>query len=156
MFKCDWIKKNDGVRIDELGYVLTDLNRVGHKSYSFILVTQARQVFYVEDPRDFRWSVVLTEPQSDFEDKYNDDELGGTILQCQGIPIHMLRVYLNNDLYDNISIYVRSDYEGTWIPSQYYIGLFSKFHTNSTISFSCYCLKLIYNANCFLILIASL
>ncbi|KAA0041615.1 putative serine/threonine-protein kinase nek2 [Cucumis melo var. makuwa] len=78
-----------GVRIDELGYTLVDLNRVGHKSDSFILASQAKQVFYVEDPSDVRWSIVLTPPQRDFEDRYNDDELGDTILQCEGIPNDM-------------------------------------------------------------------
>ncbi|KAA0067499.1 putative serine/threonine-protein kinase nek2 [Cucumis melo var. makuwa] len=74
VFKCDWVQNNGGVRIDELGYILVDLNRVGHKSDSFILASQVKQVFYVEDPSDVRWSVVLTSPQRDFEDRYNDDE----------------------------------------------------------------------------------
>ncbi|TYK04872.1 transposase [Cucumis melo var. makuwa] len=106
-----------GVRIDELGYTLVDLNRVGHKSDSFILASQAKQVFYVEDPSDVRWSIVLTPPQRDFEDRYNDDELGDTILRCEGIPNGMPDVYLNNDLDENVSTYVWSDCEGTWIPT---------------------------------------
>ncbi|KAA0040345.1 uncharacterized protein E5676_scaffold142G004230 [Cucumis melo var. makuwa] len=93
------------VQIDELGYVLVDLNKVGHKSDSFILVRQAKQVFYVEDLSDVGWSVVLTSPQIDFEDRYNDDELGDIILQCEGIPNDMPNVDLNNDLEDNISTY---------------------------------------------------
>jgi len=117
VFKCDWVQNNGGVRIDELGYILVDLNRVGHKSDSFILASQAKQVFYVEDPSDVRWSIVLTPPQRDFEDRYNDDELGDTILLCEGIPNDMPDVYLNNDLDENVSTYVRSDCEGTWIPT---------------------------------------
>ncbi|XP_031741715.1 uncharacterized protein LOC116403911 [Cucumis sativus] len=106
-----------GVQIDELSYVLVDLNRVGHKSDSFILASQAKQVFYVEDPSDVRWSVVLTPPQRDFEDRYNNDELGDTILQCEGIPNGMPDVDLNNDLDDNILTYVRAYCECTWIPT---------------------------------------
>ncbi|KAA0054810.1 transposase [Cucumis melo var. makuwa] len=117
VFKCDWIQNSGGVRIDELGYTLVDLNRVGHKSFSFILASQAKQVFYVEDPSDVRWSVVLTPPQRDFEDRYNDDELGDTILRCEGIPNDMPDVDLDNDLDDNISTYIKSDCEGTWIPT---------------------------------------
>ncbi|KAA0047739.1 transposase [Cucumis melo var. makuwa] len=117
VFKCDWVQNSGGVRIDELGYTLVFLNRVGHKSDSFILASQAKQVFYVEDPSDVRWSVVLTPPQRDFEDRYNDDELGDTILRCEGIPNDMPDVYLNNDLDENVSMYVRSDCEGTWIPT---------------------------------------
>ncbi|KAL0534278.1 hypothetical protein IC582_028567 [Cucumis melo] len=80
VFKCDWVQNSGGVRIDELGYVLVDLNRVGHKLDSFILASQAKQVFYVEDPSDVRWSVVLTSPQRVFDNRYNDDKLGDTIL----------------------------------------------------------------------------
>ncbi|KAA0043643.1 putative serine/threonine-protein kinase nek2 [Cucumis melo var. makuwa] len=98
VFKCDWVQNSSGVWIDELGYVLIDLNRVGHKSDSFILASQAKQVFYVVDPSDVRLSIVLTPPQKDFEDRYNDDELGDTILQCEGILNDMPDVDLNNDL----------------------------------------------------------
>ncbi|TYK08862.1 transposase [Cucumis melo var. makuwa] len=111
------VQNSGGARIDELGYTLVDLNRVGHKSDSFILASQAKQVFYVEDPSDVRWSVVLTLPQRDFEDRYNDGELGDTILRCEGIPNDMPDVYLNNDLDENVSTYVRSDCKGTWIPT---------------------------------------
>ncbi|KAA0035796.1 transposase [Cucumis melo var. makuwa] len=117
VFKCDWVQNSGGVRIDELGYTLVDLNRVGHKSDSFILASQAKKVFYVEDPSDVRWSVVLTPPQRDFEDRYNDDELGDTILRCEGITNDMPDFYLNNDLDENVSTYLRSDCEGTWIPT---------------------------------------
>ncbi|KAL0556088.1 hypothetical protein IC582_004595 [Cucumis melo] len=113
VFKCDWVQNSGGVRINELGYILVDLNRVGHKSDSFILASQAKKVYYIEDPSDVRWSVVLTPPQRDFEDRYNDEELGDTILRCEGIPNDMPDVDLNNDLDDNISTYVRSDCEGT-------------------------------------------
>ena len=46
VFKCDLVQNNANVQIDELGYVLVDLNRVGHKSDSFILASEAKQVFY--------------------------------------------------------------------------------------------------------------
>ncbi|TYK07173.1 transposase [Cucumis melo var. makuwa] len=59
----------------------------------------------IVDPSDVRWSVVLTPPQRDFEDRYNDDELGDTILRCEGIPNDMPDVDFNNDLDDNISTY---------------------------------------------------
>ncbi|KAA0032240.1 transposase [Cucumis melo var. makuwa] len=42
VFKCDWLQNSGGVRIDELGYTLVDLNRVGHKSDSFILASQVK------------------------------------------------------------------------------------------------------------------
>ncbi|TYK27634.1 putative serine/threonine-protein kinase nek2 [Cucumis melo var. makuwa] len=53
------------------------------------MATQARQVFYVEDPSDARWSIELTPPQRDCEDQPNDDELGDIMLHCQGVPSDM-------------------------------------------------------------------
>ncbi|KAL9432881.1 hypothetical protein AB3S75_027822 [Citrus x aurantiifolia] len=58
LFKCDSVQNNGGVKIDEFGFTLVDLNRLGHKSDPFILASQATQVFYVTDQLDKRWSVV--------------------------------------------------------------------------------------------------
>ena len=38
---------------------MVDLQRIGYKDEPFIMAAQARQVFYVEDPSDSTWSVVL-------------------------------------------------------------------------------------------------
>ena len=50
-----------------------DLNRIGHKSDRFILASQAKQVFYVNDPSDSQWSVVLQTQTRDW--KIQDSEL---------------------------------------------------------------------------------
>ena len=42
IFKCDWVESHSGVKVDELGTILVDLNRIGHKSYRFILASQAK------------------------------------------------------------------------------------------------------------------
>ncbi|KAL4018173.1 hypothetical protein IC575_021763 [Cucumis melo] len=108
VFRCDWVENNNGMKIDDLGFVLVDLKRIGHKSDSFIMATQARQVFYVEDPSDARWSIVLTPPQRDCEDQSNDDELGDIMLHCQGVPSDMPNVDGGNDLDQNMSTYIFS------------------------------------------------
>jgi len=59
VFKCQWVNGNAGVRQDKMGFSLVDLQKVGYKDEPFILAGQARQVFYVEDPSDSRWSIVL-------------------------------------------------------------------------------------------------
>ncbi|XP_040869857.1 uncharacterized protein [Glycine max] len=59
VFKCQWVNGNVGVRQDKLGFTLVDLQRIGYKDEPFIMAVQARQVFYVEDPSDSTWSVVL-------------------------------------------------------------------------------------------------
>nr|KYP46201.1 hypothetical protein KK1_032193 [Cajanus cajan] len=59
VFKCKWVDINIGVRTDEMGFTMVDLTKLGHKDEPFIMENQATQVFYVKDPIDERWSVVL-------------------------------------------------------------------------------------------------
>jgi len=59
VFKCKWVDGNTGVGSDDLGFTLVDLNKIGYKDEPFIMAYQARQVFYVRDPCNERWSVVL-------------------------------------------------------------------------------------------------
>ncbi|XP_050939141.1 uncharacterized protein LOC127148819 [Cucumis melo] len=110
LFRCDWVDTKNGVRVDDLGFTLVDLNRIGHYSGSFILASQARQVFYVKDPSDDRWSVVVKPQEKDFVDNFNNDELGDTSLHCPAIlecPADMTRE-------DEEIPYIRVDCEGTW------------------------------------------
>ncbi|KAL0543801.1 hypothetical protein IC582_018906 [Cucumis melo] len=108
IFKCDWVENSGGIKTDELGFVLVYLSRVGHKNDSFIFATQAKQVFFVEDPSDSRWSIVLTPPQRDFADQYNDDELGDTVLNCQGMPKATIDIEYRLDLDENTPTYIHS------------------------------------------------
>ena len=48
-----------GVRTDDFGFNLIDLKKLTYKNKSFIMVEQAKQIFYVQDPCDERWSMVL-------------------------------------------------------------------------------------------------
>ncbi|TYK28650.1 hypothetical protein E5676_scaffold165G00080 [Cucumis melo var. makuwa] len=52
---CDWVDNRSGVKMDELGFTIVDLKRIGHKSDSIILATQAKQVFYVQDSANHEW-----------------------------------------------------------------------------------------------------
>ncbi|KAL0534262.1 hypothetical protein IC582_028551 [Cucumis melo] len=65
MFKCNWVDSVSGARTDELGFTLVNLKRIGHKTDSFILASQAKQVFFLEDPSDSQWHVVLMDCCSD-------------------------------------------------------------------------------------------
>ena len=72
VFKCKWVNGNTGVRQDEFGFTLVDLNKVGYVKEPFIMAQQARQVFYVQDPYDSRYSVVLQGRQSGLNDSLDD------------------------------------------------------------------------------------
>ncbi|GJX12687.1 hypothetical protein Tco_0204445 [Tanacetum coccineum] len=75
LFKCDWVNhRAGGVKRDNLGYTLVDLNNLGHKVDPFILASQARQVFYVKDQIDKKLSIVFKTPPKNYKDTY--DEVG--------------------------------------------------------------------------------
>ena len=49
VFKCDWVDNKNHVKVDDLGFILVDFNKRAHKLDPFILASQAKQVFYVQD-----------------------------------------------------------------------------------------------------------
>ena len=59
VLKCKWVDGNTGVQTDELGFTLVDLDKIASKEEPFIMAFQAKQVFYVKDSSNRRWSVVL-------------------------------------------------------------------------------------------------
>ena len=71
VFKCKWVDSNKGVHVDDLGFTLVDLEKIGYKEDPFIMSYQAKQVFYVKDPSNERWSVAIqgkNEPDVDNHD----------------------------------------------------------------------------------------
>ena len=42
-----------------MGFTLVDLKKLAYQNDLFIMAEQAKQLFYVQDPCDERWSVVL-------------------------------------------------------------------------------------------------
>ncbi|XP_052728168.1 uncharacterized protein LOC128195186 [Vigna angularis] len=59
VFKCKWVDSNNGVKTDDLGFTLVDLHKAKYTDEPFIMASQAKQVFYVNDPSNKRWSIVL-------------------------------------------------------------------------------------------------
>lgn len=112
LFLCKWAE-NKGIKTDELGFTLVDLTRQGHKRDKFVSVEQVKQVFYVEDPVDPKWSVVLASTTRDYHDLYYDDDLGDIALEnppfCSNIPICD-----GTDIDPSFSNQ-REDVEGIWV-----------------------------------------
>ena len=98
-------------KVDELGFKSVDLSRTGHKSDSFILASQAKQVFYAPDQLDPKWSIVLSSHQRTYYDEDNNDDLIRDEISTNTLP--------NVEFFDVIdespSNYARDDCEGTWI-----------------------------------------
>ena len=42
MLRCTWVENNNDMKVDELGFMLVDLNKEGHKEDTFILTSQAK------------------------------------------------------------------------------------------------------------------
>nr|XP_017221456.1 PREDICTED: uncharacterized protein LOC108198202 [Daucus carota subsp. sativus] len=91
LFLCKWAANDRGIKVDELGFTLVDFTRPGHKKDKFISVDQVSQVFYIQDPIDTNWSVVLKSTNRDYNEVYHEDGLGDTVLDeppfCSKIPV---------------------------------------------------------------------
>ncbi|KAL9429758.1 hypothetical protein AB3S75_031559 [Citrus x aurantiifolia] len=95
--------------------MLVDLHRIGHKSDSFILASQAKQVFYATDPIDKKWSVVCFMPFRGIPNFRNDVDVHNTKEQVpftKELP-SITRIDVCND--DNLVDYVREDGIKQWI-----------------------------------------
>lgn len=85
LFKCDWVdvtSRGKGIK-DDYGFTLVNFNRLlstgqNMSDEPFIFASQAEQVFYVEDPVDKGWHVVIkTKPRDLYEmsDEIHPDDL---------------------------------------------------------------------------------
>ncbi|XP_073152786.1 uncharacterized protein [Henckelia pumila] len=114
VFKCNWVENNNGIKVDDFGVTLVNLNRIGFKSDSFILGSQAKQVFYIEDPEDHAWSVVLATPSRESFEYGNGDELEDSVIHYQSVSrgLPSMDVDVADD---NEPPCIREDCDGTWI-----------------------------------------
>ena len=63
ILKCDWVKSNNEIKVDKLGFTYVNLSKMGHKDDPFILVSQRNQVFYVDNSMESGWFIeILVEP----------------------------------------------------------------------------------------------
>ena len=113
VFKCDWVDNNNGIKVDELGFTLVDLTNVTYKSDSFILASQAKQVFYVQDQLEPRWSIILS--QKDFLHKEGVDDLIEVPAEHHPSISAIPKIYSFDDMDDSQAICMREDSEGIWI-----------------------------------------
>ncbi|TYJ97926.1 transposon protein, putative, CACTA, En/Spm sub-class [Cucumis melo var. makuwa] len=111
LFKCKWVENKNGVRIDDLHFTLVDLSRIGHSSNPLIIATHGQQVFYISNPVDPRWSVVVRPPQKDFLYKCANDDLGDMLPHYPPVS----KWNSTSDIDESGDAYTRLDCEGTWV-----------------------------------------
>ena len=78
IFRCNWIDMNRGTKVDDLGYTLVNLNRLGFFNDPFVLAKHVKKVCYIDDPLDKLWSVVLKLPEKNYHED-NDEENEGSV-----------------------------------------------------------------------------
>lgn len=76
LFKCDWVDPDRGVKEDEYKYKLVNFKHLMYNKNlpsdePFILANQAQQVWYIPDPIDSDWSVVVPMVRRDNYDVYS-------------------------------------------------------------------------------------
>ncbi|KAG7559171.1 Transposase-associated domain [Arabidopsis thaliana x Arabidopsis arenosa] len=85
LFKCKWVDTRDarGFKKDQFGHSMVNFSRLihtgsGEEDEPYVLASQARLVYYVEDPQEKDWSVVVhVQPRDlyDMEDPTSSDEI---------------------------------------------------------------------------------
>jgi len=90
---------------------LVDLEKEGYTKEPFIMASQAKQVFYVTDPANKRWSVVLQGRTIHYTDYI--DELILDISETPSFSSNMPTLNVDNEV-DDVHV-VRDDHnEGLW------------------------------------------
>ena len=120
MFKCNWIDNNVGMKQDEFKFTLVNFN---HLLYSknrvvdepFILASQAEQVWYVQDPLEPDWHVVVKATNRAYFDMYSKDFSGNiqAVPQVEGYSSQQFdetTIVRNDD-----AVWIRQGVEGTTI-----------------------------------------
>ena len=69
---------NKGTKVDDLGYTLVNLNKLGFFNDPFLLAEHVKQVCYIDDPLDKLWCVVLKLPDKNYYED-NDEENEGSV-----------------------------------------------------------------------------
>ncbi|CAL2229423.1 unnamed protein product [Prunus armeniaca] len=111
VFRCDWIDSTSGLVVDELGFTLVDLSKIGHRNDQFVLASQVKQVFFVDD-----WSVVLSMPNRECNDVIGDDVLGDMRIECEPFTRGMPNVDTFDELVGEFgSQNIRDGCEDIWI-----------------------------------------
>ena len=60
LFRCQWVNERRYIKKDDpCGFTLVDMSRLRDTAEPFIFASQAKQVFYVVDPADANWSIVV-------------------------------------------------------------------------------------------------
>nr|GEZ17327.1 hypothetical protein [Tanacetum cinerariifolium] len=108
LLKCKWVDNTRGVKVDSDGFTCVNLSTNGYLSDPFILAKQATQVFYVKDPKDKRWHIVLQCKRSivGVDDVFDEDEYN----KFDELPPFSIGVQSTDDVLSD-TLYLRFDHQ---------------------------------------------
>ena len=89
LFLCNWADNDMGIKVDD----------------------QVKQVYYIGDMVDAKWSVVLTSTTRDYQEVYNDDDLGDTTMENPPFCCQIRTC----DVGDDVEKSIRENIKGTWV-----------------------------------------
>ncbi|XVE92042.1 hypothetical protein REPUB_Repub01dG0063200 [Reevesia pubescens] len=113
LFHCDWadVTSGKGIKNDKFGFTLVNFSQLIHigehlRHEPFVFSSQARQVFYSQDPYEKDWFVVLKNTPRDFFDMREVDNVEEieTYVDCSP--------FISQNLDDN---FVDEEYAPNWI-----------------------------------------
>jgi len=119
LFKCEWVDVDSGkgYETDKFGFSLVNFTRLIHKGdrlidESYVLTSQASQVFYVEDSMHKDWMVIVKTKARDVFDigtgaSFNDDVDNF----CENVP-YDITTDNTHDVNDNLA-WTHRNVEGT-------------------------------------------
>jgi len=110
LFKCSWANRGNGVK-EEDGFTLVNLqlNQTAFLRDTYILPSQAKQVFYSREDESSPWYVVMRAPPRGYHELDTEEEYVATPLFEQQVED------MGNQLSDDESYYVRDDYDGVLV-----------------------------------------
>ncbi|GJV43496.1 transposon protein, CACTA, En/Spm sub-class [Tanacetum coccineum] len=108
MLKCKWVNNEGGLKVDDYGFTSVNLSTNGYTYEPFILAKQANQIFFVEDPSDSRWHIVLQGKRRivGVENVVDEDEYD----EFDELPPFSIGDSSSNDVIDDTT-YLRSDHD---------------------------------------------
>ncbi|CAL1400210.1 unnamed protein product [Linum trigynum] len=112
LFKCDWVSSGRGLKQDDLGFTLVNFSRRMSDKEPFILASQAQQVFYVPDPIDSQWQVVIRTQPRDLCDMIEVEQDGDVDEHLQSETCNMIEVEQEMHSDDDNVDWIRSDVRG--------------------------------------------
>ncbi|KAL8154913.1 hypothetical protein AgCh_000317 [Apium graveolens] len=106
---------NKGVKVDDLGFILVNLNKLGFVNDPFVLGKHVKQVCYIDDPLEKFWSVVLKLPEKNFHDHCDEENDGSVEVELEN-DLH-LPLFPNVDEHDDENTsYMREEEEWIQLP----------------------------------------